>query len=281
MEREDIVRCLVVAAGALQLRVDGLPVFGWHNKSAGSRVLDSDGNRRWLRVLAWPVSEKNESVWSGLKIAGQIHGVKKPSWLGEFEWDQNGLRCRADILELINDKPISQTPNLSSKIQLPDSWFQELRGSIESLHRTETNRVCVRQDLITRRLQERFGQAVDVNITEWETSHGDMHWANLTAPQCWLLDWEAWGVAPRGFDVALLYCFTLGQPQMANSIYEFFHDWLSTPSGEKAQMFSCAELMRMTELYSDHRELYPHLERLAEKFAVRNGLTVLKSKQRN
>ncbi|MFI5800717.1 hypothetical protein [Streptomyces sp. NPDC051677] len=47
-------------------------------------------------------------------------------------------------------------------------------------------------------------------VSCWTTAHADVHWANLTSPLR-LLDWEAWGRAPEGFDAATLYAYSLLQ----------------------------------------------------------------------
>ncbi len=276
MEQEFITNALYSAANSLSLIITAPPAYGWHYKSAGSKVTDSNGNVRWLRVIAWPRHQKNERVWYGAKSTTQIKGVRKPSWFSDYEWDINEMRCRADILEFIADKLISDTPDLRCDFQPTEKWLSDLRISLEELHTTPTDRVSVRQDLVTRRLRERFGQNVDANVLEWETSHGDLHWANLTSPVCFLLDWEAWGVAPKAFDVALLYLFTLQQPRAARMLYDCFKDWLDNPIGHKAQMFACAELLRMSETYADHLKLYPFLIRRAEELSSLYNLTVLK-----
>lgn len=277
MGRDAIIGFFKTAANTLGFQIEGRLVFGWNNKSAGAKVSDQAGNTRWLRVIACSKDQKNERIWYGLKMAREIKGVKKPKWFGEFEWESDNLRCRADILEIVADKSISNLPELCFEIQLSETWFAELRSSLNCLHKVTTDRIAVRQDLVTRRLHERFGQRIDAEIKEWETSHGDLHWANLTAPDCWLLDWEAWGIAPKGFDIALLYCFTLQQPTIAELIFDRFKDWLDNQDGHKARMFACAELMRMTELYSDHSNLYPLLAKEAEELSGFYDLNVSKS----
>jgi hypothetical protein len=271
MEKDQITQYLSKVANDLGMKILAAPAYGWHYKSIGSKVSDGSGTSRWLRVLAEKKNETNDRIWLGVKSAGQIHGVNKPGWYGDYEWEDGEYHCRADILEFVSDRPISSSPELHSQIQLEEDWLAHLRNALEHLHVVKTDRIAVRQDLVTRRLREIFGDTVDAEITEWETSHGDLHWANLTKPQFWLLDWEAWGIAPKAFDAALLYCFTLQQPEIAKLIYNRFRDWLDTPSGRKAQMFACAELMRMTKLYSDHPQLYPFLEQHAKRLIAHHN----------
>ncbi|MGH3885275.1 MAG: hypothetical protein ACRDSZ_01695 [Pseudonocardiaceae bacterium] len=65
-------------------------------------------------------------------------------------------------------------------------------------------------------------------VTTWSTAHGDLQWANLTAPAPYLLDWEGWGIAPAGYDAATLYCYSLLAPNTARRVYETFTDILDT-----------------------------------------------------
>lgn len=277
MEKAQLDQYFKSAATVLGLETLGEIAYGWHFKSAGCKVADRNGAINWLRVIAFGPNEKNDRIWNGLKEAASIQGVKKPSWIKDYQWQEGQVKCRADLLEFIDVNCISKTPELTQTVPLNPGWFAELRQSLENLHRFSTSRVCVRQDLVARRLRERFGDTVDASVSEWETSHGDLHWANLTMPGCWILDWEGWGTAPKCTDVAFLYCFSLQNPDIASLVWTFFSDWLESVDGIKAQMFACSELMRMTELYSDHPNLYPKLYELAVRCASSFKLPVLKA----
>lgn len=60
----------------------------------------------------------------------------------------------------------------------------------------ETNRVAtlhsvpMTQALLTDAIIGAFGDGIDTSVSEWAVAHADISWANLTAPECWLLDWE-------------------------------------------------------------------------------------------
>ena len=45
-------------------------------------------------------------------------------------------------------------------------------------------------------------EGADLTVGEWQTVHGDFHWANLTRDPLQILDWEGWGAAPVGYDAA-------------------------------------------------------------------------------
>jgi hypothetical protein len=79
-------------------------------------------------------------------------------------------------------------------------------------------------------------------VTCWTTAHGDLHWANLTEPLR-LLDWEGWGLAPQGFDAAMLYAYSLLQPDTAARVRDIF-PVLESPAGLAAEATVCAQLLQ-------------------------------------
>lgn len=252
-----------VAVDRLELKTDGVLTYGWHQKSAGCRVTTSDGQESWLRLQSRAINSEPSKLWFGLQEADPIPVKNKPRLKTIIEWGDEDRFWRAELMTFVPFKICSPTAELRTPLTLGTSWYETLRESLDILSGFKTERVNARQDLITRRLQERFGSQVDPTVDVWTTAHGDIHWANLTAPECWIFDWEAWGRAPLGLDAATLYCFSLTQHEIADNVYTAFKDLLDTPDGVRSQLFMCAELMRMAELYGDHPDLHPHLEKLS------------------
>jgi len=62
-----------------------------------------------------------------------------------------------------------------------------------------------------------------------------------------------------GTDLAFLFTFSLMRPQVAGAIEEFFGERLKSRAVIFSRMFALSELMRMTEQYGDHPNLYPFL----------------------
>lgn len=78
-------------------------------------------------------------------------------------------------------------------------------------------------------------------------AHGDLHWANLTAPELCLLDWELWGMAPAGYDPAVLYCASVLVPGIRDQVRAVFADQLDTPTGRGAQLAAILKLFCLVE----------------------------------
>jgi hypothetical protein len=100
------------------------------------------------------------------------------------------------------------------------------------------------QEHLSRRIAEIYRGTVDTAVAEWATAHADLHWGNLTAPECWILDWEDWGQAPRGLDAATLWGFSLGVPALAERVEREFSADLASRSGKLAQLLFCANAER-------------------------------------
>lgn len=180
----------------LAVILDSEPVYGWRDRTIGARARTAN-SLLWLRVLTAAPERAHGKIWEGTATAEAVQGVAKPSLVRAVEWDEDGVRVRAELTTFIADRPCSPTPELRQPLDLPDRWWRSLRASLDAVAATPTDRVTVRQDLVTRRVSALVGDRVDPTVRSWATAHGDLHWANLTQPACYLLDWEGWGLAPR------------------------------------------------------------------------------------
>ncbi|HKS43679.1 MAG TPA: hypothetical protein VJT49_00930 [Amycolatopsis sp.] len=85
----------------------------------------------------------------------------------------------------------------------------------------------ITQGLITSTIYQVFPE-IDTTIEEWTTAHGDLGWSNFTAPDCWILDWEDWGVAPRSYDAAVLRAESVAVPSLADRVCQEHESDLTT-----------------------------------------------------
>ncbi|MFK4226682.1 aminoglycoside phosphotransferase [Streptomyces sp. NPDC019890] len=217
-------------------------VYGNNGGTAGFRT----DRETWLRV-EWRRPDRADSPsWAGLEAAAAVRGVSKPDLLEALRWwdARREVVWRADEMTLVPDAIVSMSGSITSTPELPHSWWQTLKESLDALAAHKTVRVGMRQAHFTRRITEVFGTDVDTTIDEWTTAHADLHWGNLTAPRCWLLDWEDWGAGPRGLDAATLWGFSLGVPDLADRVQAEFGADLQTRSGKLAQLLFCANALR-------------------------------------
>ncbi|MET8247789.1 phosphotransferase [Streptomyces sp. NPDC005202] len=119
--------------------------------------------------------------------------------------------------------------------------------------------MAVRQEWVDRSVPRFLGMP-SPRITDWATAHGDLHPANLTTSP-YLLDWEGFGLAPVGYDAAMLLAYCLLVPDVAQRVRDTF-PILDTALGRVAQIIVVTELLQSASR-GDHPELVPALTALA------------------
>lgn len=243
---------LARAAEHFRLTLTGEPIFGWRLRSIGARVRGGDG-AGWLRVVSERPQWLPGQFSTGNLDANVITNVVKPRVLDTTEWDEPGWRrVRAELMTLMPGRPCSATDVLREAIDLPESWWGELRRTLDVISATPTSRTSADQDKVTQRVEAVFGRSLDVRIQHWETAHGDLQWSNLLGPEFGLLDWEWWGRGPAGTDAATLYCYSLLVPTIARRVHTVFADVLDSPAGRVAQVYVAARLLsRAAQDYPD------------------------------
>lgn len=263
MIKEDV---LLKAAELLSVRPVGQKTFGWHKKSVGVKVILADRTEAWLRVI--PREDTSDQLWNGEIDAANFALPKKPKFFGHVDWLENGSEFRATLHENVSSLIISRSPHLDNYFELTTSWLKTLSYNLKLLEDVKTNRVNVRQELIDRRIKERFTEKLFTTVDDWKVVHGDLHYSNLTQDGPFIFDWEGWGKGPRGLDEAYLLLFSIGVPEVYELVGMHFKEQLNSMSGIISQLFACCELMRMTELYGDHPSHYSKYQELSKKLSA-------------
>lgn len=248
------------AAGHFGMVVTGEPLLGWLDRSISAPVRGG-GVDYWLRVVSEDKQWIGEDFWTGNLDANVFLDLAKPRVLSVFEWEE-WRQQRAEVMTRMPGRPCSPTDALRTDVDLSDEWWTELRRTTDTVAATPTERVNSSQDKVTERLAQRFGDAVVPTVPEWETVHGDVHWANLLRPRFGLLDWEWWGRGPAGTDAATLLCYSLLVPAIAQRVREVYADVLNTPAGRFAQLYVVARLLRRVD-GGEYPDLAEPLERHA------------------
>ncbi len=255
------------AAAALGVIATSVPVFGWHDRTIGTQVSAADGDR-WLRVTAEMSHWAGGAFWTGNLDARAISGVPKPRVLTELDWSDGDCLLRAELMTVAPSPVIANDMVLSFTPDLAPTWWSELRRALDTLVRHSTERVCVAGGALRLRLLAVFGVDIDPGEVEWSCAHGDLHWANLTSPHLCLLDWEAWGMAPAGYDAAVLYCASILQPAVTDDVRGTFADLLDSPSGRVAQLTAILKLLCLVE-DGEHLDIAAPLHRHARTLIAR------------
>ena len=265
--RDEMRDALSAAADAYSMTITGEAVFGWYDRSIGAPVATGP-THRWLRVVREHLAWAHGHTWTGNVDASAVTGVLKPRVCDHFDYDEPPDRYRVELMTLAPGDACSPTPELRDALDVPGGWMTELRASLDALAATPASRTCLTQADVTRRLAVFWGDRVDPTVSSWTTAHGDLHWANLTTPAPYILDWELWGTAPAGYDAATLYCHSLHQPETAAQVHDAFADLLDTPDGHRAQLYATARIL-LRAYQGDYADLVIPLHHHAERLLPR------------
>ncbi|MGH3870570.1 MAG: hypothetical protein ACRDSR_03480 [Pseudonocardiaceae bacterium] len=136
---------------------------------------------------------------------------------------------------------------LSAEPTLSDHWLAQLRAALGAIASHPLPDQGLDPNYLNHGLMAFFGITVDFTAVIWTTAHNDLHWANITAPDLVILDWETWGRAPAGYDVATLYCTSLLCPEIAQRIRDAMASLLDTASGRIATLAATVRLLRFID----------------------------------
>lgn len=258
---DDVLDTAEAALGVRLLR--SARTFG----TSGATVGMPTASDTWVR-LAWrPIDRMHEQSWVGAEHASTISGVRKPALYRSHRWQDEAREVvwRADEMERVRSAAVHPSGVIDTEPSLPLEWWDNLAGSFDALAKHATDRVGMRQEHLTRRINQVFDGQVDTTIDEWTIANADAHWGNLTAPECYLLDWEDWGKAPRGLDVATLWGHSLLVPAVAERIQGRFAADLDTRSGHLAQLVFCSNVIRLNAKRPDPSPLLEPARAEAER----------------
>ena len=248
------------AAAALRVELVGEFRYGWRNRSTGARV-DDDGHDGWLRLVGEPVNGEVGVFWDGNATASQqLGGLRLPRVWRSWEHAESDLRFRADLMSHVDEPTCSRTAALTAVPALSEMWWMRLGGTLSFLTEVETDRVAVDNERLASRIQI-WDEALPVDVHQWVPAHADLHWAQLTSPGCWVLDWEGWGLAPAGFDAASLYLHSLAAPPVARLVRARYLAELDSRDGMLSQLYIAGRMLDRGDLDGHPAEsaVYAHV----------------------
>jgi hypothetical protein len=204
---------------------------GFGGKSAGAIVARSDGAQHWLKVSG--LVGRPRDVFRDAEIESDgLPPLPKPKIVAVTEWNERDVFWRAVLMTLAPSPAASPLPWCEAGlVQVSDAWLVELRSALTTLREARTPRSIFSADQIRHMIVEHFGPDAPAWSDDWHVSHGDLHWANLTAPQCMLLDWEHWGLLPRGYDIGRLIGCSAFAPALVARLADAFADEFDSRAG--------------------------------------------------
>lgn len=247
--RHRMETALSIAAAEFNATVAGTLQFGWRDRTVSAKVV-AGGQARWLRLVSEPIEYPVDVFWTGNTDAAQIPRVRRPTVLDVWESADVDMRLRAELMTLVDETVCSPTPVAETPIRLSKSWWAQLTDSLDALGTVTTQRQALTVEQFASRIRV-WEPGLDVRVERWSPAHADLHWANLTRPGCWILDWEGWGMAPAGFDAATLYLHSLPVTDLAQRVRELAGDLLNSRDALLCQLYVAARMLARGDLDSE------------------------------
>jgi DNA-binding XRE family transcriptional regulator len=215
----------------------------------------------WIRLEHGPLDEIAGTGWGGVEASAALRNVGAPSWINSLAWraDEPGKVWRADEMELVHEQPVSRDPTLTADPGLPPRWWLAWRRYMQALADSRTERVAsferssVSAQCVAQAIEDVWADQVDPEVSEWACAHGDMTWRKLTRPSCRILGWDSFGLAPRGYDAAVLWSNSLGVPDVAARIWQERSADLESSTGIVMVLFALARQIRSSPAYCESR----------------------------
>ncbi|MGN2642380.1 hypothetical protein ACTD5D_40655 [Nocardia takedensis] len=208
----------------------------------------------WVRIeaRAYATTARQGQSNNGIEASALLHGIAKPRWHRAVSWldHTTDTLWRADECDLVTSQTATPIGYPLTEPALTPRWWATLTTSLDSLAaQTLTRRATpdtqpITQTLVTDTIEAAFPGAVDTTLDDigaWVPAHADLVWSNLTAPDCWILDWEDFGLAPRGLDAATLWIGSLMAPALADKVMRERRADLTSRSGQLMSLFTCSK----------------------------------------
>lgn len=219
--------------------------WGWHGRTLGKPVETADGPA-WLRLASAPAGQAASIFWNGAVEAERSlpRSIPRPRLRSWHDWADQQWQYRAELYDRLTARPASPTPVLAKATALPEPWWSAVRTMLTEMTAIPTGRLTIHQQFLDYAIPRFLGTPIDTTApSPWATAHGDFHFANICTPTLSVIDFEGWGLAPTGYDAAMLHSYSLLEPLVAAQIRRELAAILDNPAGRYAELAVIAELL--------------------------------------
>lgn len=221
--------------------------FGFGHKTIGALGLNVDNCPFWVKVARRGIETRQNAflnhIWSGEEESRVLPLSNKPVVVEVVDWHDKEFIWRAQKMSYIADPVFDESGRLLHDTALSSQWLETLRNSLKTLSACDTKRRLYTPDIIKRILSDTYGLRSFPCLDKWCVAHGDLHWGNLSRNECFILDWEGWGLAPFGTDIAFLLAYSCYNDKLLHKLETAFADILIVPGVRQMVLFAAQKVL--------------------------------------
>jgi len=192
------------------------------------RVLRKEGTSCWLKVggvyqTPNPYLERELSAFNN-------NFEQMPYLLDYLEWTDGTTLWVAFLMNCVEHPAVERLPFAGPcAAGVGDRWISDLKSALDRISALPVQSTVLTADKVNTVVRARFGaEAPFLADGQLVTAHGDVNWSNVTCPGLSVLDWELWGGAPPGYDIAYLLTFSALEPALLARLEQAFAAELAT-----------------------------------------------------
>ncbi|WP_213454684.1 phosphotransferase [Rhizomonospora bruguierae] len=223
-----------------------------------------------------PADQIIDTYWNGAIEAQESlpPTIPRPQLWRWHDWSDLTWAYRSELHEYVNADTVAVHAVITAPPSVPAEWWTAVRTALEAIATIDTTRVTIQPGFLAWAMPRYLGiPGSEYAALPWTPAHGDFHFANLCAPDLRILDWEGWGLAPAGYDAAMLHSYSLLTPVTADRVQRELAHLLATPAGRYAELAVIAELLDAAD-QGINRQLAEPLRRRAASILGRPTPTV-------
>lgn len=231
----------------------------------------------FVKVKGYEKNKRNElrhrRVVNNYRITGTRQNPTTPELIEFRSFERDGILWMT-TLSAYGGESICRAPFFDGDDAVIDrDAIKAIRRSIGVIQKIPAASLFYKPLQISDWISREFGSGVESMACEWTSAHCDFHWGNILQGARYVVDWDMFSLAPKGFDTASILLFSSSNPGLFDRLYQEFHADMDDDSCRVATLFAAARLLRMMKIdaYADW-EIYESNVREVVDTIVRPGV---------
>jgi len=222
------------------------------NSTVCGIATNSVNKKVFIKVKGYEKNKENKRrqkrVLRNCKITSTSKNPIIPKLIEFHAFERDGILWMT-TLSAYGGESISRGPFFDGDDEIVDqSAIEAIRRSIRVIQRIPAADMFYEPLQISNWVAREFGPGIISMASEWTSAHCDFHWGNILRGAHYVVDWDMFSLAPKGFDTASILLFSSSNPRLFDRLYQEFRNDMDDDSCRVATLFAAARLLRMMKV---------------------------------